>query len=620
VTVSHSEPSVRFDYRLLICSDFDRLLESEGKEVSTEALSTLALEHGRVLLQARGGAGKTTMLRAVEAQAKLEGLRVGSLDFLTWASQADERLGELRPEALLESAMPRLSIADLLDGTRTLLLLDGLNEIDASHVPFLLRAVDRLANAYPSLGVIVTDRLHRRAVSTRFWALSTLTPVSEAQVRALVPDLRADDDLGPLRNPYYLQLAVTGGRRSRSVQQREYLTRHGGVREEELVGLAAAAFDQYRKHGDRRIDIEVLRHAVGADLVSRLSAAGTLIIHPSPRLSHHLVHDFLSATHVANHDELWGQQGFDTLTFRATSMDALAMVLEQRPDDADALLRRVYDWNLYGAAYLLAEDRQGDSNVSVELELAMVGMLGERRFDRFVATAEQVSDALRLIESSVAKRVLLAENRRQVLDVIAEQGVRLATDWFRVWLGLFTRPETQPASEHDVEELREVDSLMGWTTSNVLRRSVVSDSLVAAIRALATGTDPAVVRWRAVHTLGSVADEAATASLFTAFDDDSALWVRYGALRSLIEVALRNPVARSFIFASLAARSDRLIAEPQLLRELERALVVDDAPLSWSTDAGVVVERLWADSTTIEAQDRWRHVGAQLRSRDTVNA
>ena len=81
---------------------------------------------------------------------------------------------------------------------------------------------------------------------------------------------------------------------------------------------------------------------------------------------HHLIHDYLAALHMAQDRSTWTPGGFDTITLTASSFDPLAMVLEQLPDpaDADLFLRRIYDWNFYGAAYALATCRGRQSTLS----------------------------------------------------------------------------------------------------------------------------------------------------------------------------------------------------------------------------------------------------------------
>jgi hypothetical protein len=622
VTSVRSGGPITFDYRLLSCADFEHLLNADGSELPIDQLASMAFDYGRVLLQARGGAGKTTTLRALASKATAEGLRVAWLDVLAWAEQSHigDQVGT-RPEWLLAAAEPSLATKDLADGKPWLLLIDGLNEIAGNYAGPLLTAVDRLASTCPSLGVVVSDRLHRRTLSPRAWALTTLTPVPESQILDLLPGVNAPAELASLTNPYYLQLALDGRLGSRSGQHYDFLVTHGGVVESELPDLAEAAYQQYAAHGDRRVDLDKLSRRAGSGLVSRLTEAGIIVPEPTARFFHHLVHDFLAATYVATRPDLWNSSGFDVLTFKTTSMDALAMVLEQTPDNADLLVRRVYDWNLYAAAYLLAEDRQGGCEVSAEMELAVLTMLGERRFDRFSATAQQASDALRLVDSEVASHILNASSREAILEVVRDRSGQGSTaGWFADWLALYGRSDSDLATFHDLEVLKEADSLLGWTTSNVLRRSVIEDPVARALQDLATTAETGVVRWRSVHALGAMPSRATFDVLLAALDDDDAIWVRYGAIRSLIEIALADPELRREVFESLSTRVHLLRREPQLLREIERVLVLDDAPASWPEDTAALIVELWAKSDSVEEQDRWRHLGDTLRHVAAVNA
>ena len=64
------------------------------------------------------------------------------------------------------------------------------------------------------------------------------------------------------------------------------------------------------------------------------------------------------------------------------------MAMEQIDDSAvaDELLRKLYDWNIYGAGYSIAEGRS--SRVSAEMQRVILAMFAERRWDLVMATAQ----------------------------------------------------------------------------------------------------------------------------------------------------------------------------------------------------------------------------------------
>jgi len=619
VTSMQSDPGAerpRFDYDLIVCPNFDAVLrEGDGERTSPDDLISQAFDAGRVLIQAKGGSGKTRILSRLASAASESGVEVSSLDVLGWANSFEGgQLEYVAPRTVLASATPHVSEAVLGESRRQLLLIDGLNEISPPIGAALLDEVDRLASQFPSLAIIVTDRLNRRRIVEKLWVLATLSPVSLEQRQELLPDADTDPE-SPLGLPYYLDLAIGGDRGSRSEQQRTFLLKHGGVEPEWLDDLAAAAYSQYEQNGDRRVDVDQLIATVGKPAVDSLISAGTLVLEPTCRFSHHLLHDYLAATYAATKPNLWNDKGLDILTFKATSFDALAMILEQAPGNADQLVRCVYDWNFYGAAYLIAEDRQGGSYVSAAMEFAVVTMLGERRFDRFTRTAQGVADALEVIDTAVARDMTMAQSRAEIIDYVRLNGDRFAGQkWLNDWIALYTRPESEQSTLRDIGILAGDDSVLGWTMSNVVRRSPLGEDVERELTHLASDAKSDVVRWRAVHALGVAPTSEAVAGLFNSLDADKSTWVRYGSIRSLAEIALMSDELRESILAGLATRVPVLRTIPQLTRELEHVLLPMDAPSGWADDSAVVVEELWAKSASVEEQDRWRQLGASIKS------
>lgn len=610
----------RFDYDLIVYPSFDAILrDGDGEHTSPADLVSQAFDAGRVLIQAKGGSGKTTMLSRIATAAAESGVEVSRLDVLQWANSFDAGpLESAVPRTVLSQATPQVSEATLGECRRQLLLIDGLNEISPPIGAALLDEVDRLASQFSSLAIVVTDRLNRRRILEKLWVLATLSPVPVEQRLELLPDAEADSD-SVLGLPYYLDLAIGGDRGSRSEQQRTFLLQHGGVKSEWLEDLAAATYSQYEQKCDRRVDVDELVATLGDSAVDSLVSAGTLVLVPTCRFSHHLLQDYLAATYAATKPSLWSDKGLDILTFRATSFDGLAMILEQAPDNADLLVRCVYDWNFYGAAYLIAEDRQGGSYVSAAMEFAVVTMLGERRFDRFARTARAVADALEVIATPVARDIMITQTKNEVIDYVRLKGPQLAgPNWLREWVSLYTRPESERATIRDIDVLTGDDSVLGWTMSNVVRRSPIDGEVERQLARLAARAESDVVRWRAVHALGAVSTPEAVAALFNSLDaENNSTWVRYGSIRSLAEIALTSDKLREPILTGLARRVPVLRNVPQLVRELEHVLLPNNAPPGWADDSAVVVEQLWAGSASVEEQDRWRQLGASIRSIST---
>jgi hypothetical protein len=307
----------------------------------------------------------------------------------------------------------------------------------------------------------------------------------------------------------------------------------------------------------------------------------------SAQFNHHLIHDYLAAGYVAAHDELWSAETLDVLSFKGGSFDATAAVLEAlEPSASDRFLRTIYDWNLYAAGYALAEvEERQPGKVSPDMEEIVCAMLAEKRFEIFAPTAQRAVDALLMIKAPRPKGYLEAETFDDVVALVQHHSG--ASDEFQRWRALFTRMKPAPATREETSLLTDADSVVGWTAANVLKRLEVSEEFQLHIREMLRVANTSAVRWRAAHVLGSFPSDAncgALVSSLIAPDED--IWVRYGAVRSLVEQAVRaDSEFRTTIFEHLRTNLLDILAEPRLTEELLNSLRVrkDAQPREWST-------------------------------------
>ena len=614
-TTGEPKTSPTFDYALLVCGSFDDLLEGRGTRVDATAALSRASTTGALLLQARGGAGKTFTARRLLEQSVEDGatpLFANASDWLSLYSDRDEWL-HLPSESIFAAADAPFS-----SGAPTILVLDGLNEVGSPVATQLIKMVEELAQRYPRLTIVVTDRLSRRELTPNAWVLATLGPVPIESIQAALMAEGVDighGDVTLLTNPYYLDQALKARETSstRSASHDGYLRDHAGLTIQNIETLAAASWNQYRMNQSRRIDAGQLREDVGQETYDKLTTTGVLKFPPSNGFAHHLLQDFLAARYLSKRPALWTRDSFDVLTFRASSFDALVMLLEQSAGTVE-LIRQVHDWNLYAAAYLLSESRKETTSAN-EVETALLAMLAERQFDRMVKTAEQVRDALRVNSSPLASKLLALPNVGDVLTHVKETGrpTSDSSSWYLRWYELFTRPLDLPADAQLVQSISSPD-IEGWTASNVLKRYELGSLEVEKLVGFTVDENP-TIRWRAVHVLGSSSGAQAYRALLAALRTDEDEWVRYGALRSLIEMAAHaddDDLPRT-IFGDLASEVMNLFDQPRLLREFERAILVSNPPAYWVDTVGIMIEKLWAASIRVVDQDRWRSAGAAIR-------
>lgn len=611
-----AQPEPRFTFELGHATDYARLLAGEDLSRATEEdLWTAATTSGRLLLLGDGGSGKTSLLGRLwqtahdrEAFAVWVDLRNASGVLAhEWNSiNEDSWSAELLLQKL---GVPRVGEQELelaAGHAPLLILIDGINEVTNPVAERLLQTADYLARSHPRLGVVVTDRLVRRESVSPRWKLMRVTAARDGET--------SHEPL--LRNAFFLNLALSENLEGPTANGavRAYLQEHAGLTPEELANASYAAAKAYENRESRVFEIEAFTRDAGYDVGEKLRVAGALTVHDNvASFEHQLIHDSLAAQWLAENPETWTARWLNAMTFQASSFDVLALALESLADEdlVDSFVRRVYDWNYYGAAYAMSRAQElGGANVSPTMRLALLAMLAERQWDPIVATVDRVQDGLRLIGDATAERMLSAVAFHDVKDLVAATAP--SDQAFEAWRLLFLR-ESDNGDEELVERLREEDSLLGWTAANVLRRTSPSDTMIDRVVELAE-SDSSVVRWRSAHVLGAWPDVRSHLSLRSHLLDDSDQLVRYGAVRSLIDLAAIDPSLCDDIMPWLAERAWRL-PEPsaQVLSELERALVRDPMPAGWIASVSDVVNELFAHSVDDRQRERWRRLAGQLR-------
>ncbi|WP_298991811.1 HEAT repeat domain-containing protein [uncultured Pseudokineococcus sp.] len=609
----------QFDYPVLLTDSFDDILQTTGTATPSVGVAQHVLLGGRLLLQARGGAGKTWTAKRIALDMAGEG---GIALLPSWLIDryvsSGESLSNLARLAALDEDAVRPE--RLLVGSGVI-ILDGLNEIPRSAADNLLEAIPTLLARYPDLSIIVTDRLTRRAGADG-WLLATLGPVPADTAQRLLNI--CDETRVPehLRVPYYLNKALETGQPSSSQEEILVgrLTTHGGIPNDALSSTAEAAYLSYAKTHDRLLDMEIFHRLVPAAVVSEMWASGLLVDRQRPRFDHHLCHDYLAARHLAEHQELWTPSGFDTVTLGASSFDALALAAASLDAaSADRYVHKVYDWNLYGAAHFLEEDGHGPQRVSSFMRSAILAMLAEKRFDAVRATAQRAEDALRLQSGATARALRQAESRNDVAIIARSTAAAsaVAPPWAAAWLNLFTSKGSVTGEQ--TAQLESEVGIVGWAASNTVRRLEPSKRHTPAIIGLLQAHADQTVRWRAAHALaGSNAKDAVKALFSAVANDREQTWVRYGALRSLLEIAARRGGRAMYqILRQLASEpiATSIASDKHLTREAMHALDVVELPSNWHRAAEPLLSVIWTSPQDADTHQellglaqRWRRM------------
>lgn len=621
-----------FHYKLGWSTDYGLLFRREfSQETGTVAVLEVARRTGRALLVGKGGSGKTTIAHRLIEAASHNGNLTCLIDLKLWSARLEREWERLEQKAMLRADLllsefghPSLSLSkidQLRPELTKFIVIDGLNEVRSSIAEQILGTADRLASTIIDLSVIVTDRLVRREAALDHWSLAMVLPLEEHATRGAI-----EEALGPaidwatvtvgqkrlLENPFFLDKAIQEKTVSSNVAEAisRYLSIHTGLSEAELSTVAFAAFAMYQAAGARSFDVDEMSRITGSKTFEQLVQSGVVEReHRIAYFSHHLFHDYLSAKYVAGAPERWNYDALNTISFGASSFDAIALVLQLLGgSSADNFVRRVYDWNPYAAAYALS-DLEGD-HVSNDLKFVIAAMLAQRLDDIFSKTAERSADALSLLGTFASKRLLKAPGQIQTLltEVNGEH------EWFSEWKGLATQPNRAKPENRTLEFLTSDDPILGWTAANVIRRQNPDNAQFAAIRNLAENSEAAPVRWRSVHALGAFAGNENEQVLLRRLTEDTDEWVAYGALRSLMEMAARSREMRVTVMADLLGHVELLYSRRRLREEFARAVFAQvDDPRSWLDAVGVIIQEFAYRAEDRAAFESWVQLGDRLK-------
>jgi hypothetical protein len=633
------EPDPPFTFKIGWSKDYDNLLRGEVfKTASYSDLYREALRCGRVILCAQGGAAKSVILRKIGREAIREKCVAVLIDLKRWTApdyQEWNRLGD-SPSGRLQLicsrfSEPSLTTAnlDLLQPSLVrLLLIDGVNEVSSPIGQSIIDLFNEFVRTSINTNIIVADRLTRRDIADpEEWAFATVMPLEESEVKSQVVKMRgeaayvqlSDETKLLLASPYFLnaflQEGVTTPTRAQTLHQ--YFQEHGGnLTEPELQVVSKAAFIAYQTDRSRTFRLDRFEAEATVEVTQKLKTAGALIVADGlAYFNHHLKHDYLVSYYLASDEELWSPDSFNVATFFASSFDVLAMTLEQISEvaSADKFVRRIYDWNYYGAAYAVAEALNAQTVVSQEMQVVLLAMLAERKWDLITATAQRAKDALLLFRTGFAQRLV---NAASLGEVFKELGIiNSGENWFNEWRNVYTTAPGSIVDDSDVEKITVDDSVLGWTYANVLKRVKLADSQQALLRGYyANASEP--VRWRISHVLGAFPDRKNAEFLLTLLDSDPKEWVRYGAIRSLVEIAAltADTDLRKFVFLEIEKRAATLLKTERTVQEFARAIFVQHAPKDWIFQVSPVIEEFFLNAASVTARDQWEKTMHRLRT------
>lgn len=622
-----------------LCPSYSALLRGEkGPALTHVALITLAKERGRILLSGRGGAGKSTLMRRLVVDGAAVGSTVVLIDLSRWDHAASEAWKCRRDGArdsidflLRRFGSGEIDVADLdfmPARQEKLLIIDGLNETPGAVADEILAACDQVASLIINCSVIVSDRLVRRRTNGDerwFFAMPLDVDIDEAR-KFLNIDALPVGAQRLLDSPYFVDKGIKGALKNSPLATiRDFIESHGKLDANGMNVAAEGAFAAYRDEESRSFDPKEFPGEHGANVAQTLRQGGVLVDLPDGRVAfnHHWVHDYLAASYLASHPELWDFEhrhaSLDALTFKANSFDAVAFALEVLEAEAkDEFLRAVYDWNPYAAGYALAEVEEiAPLNIARALRTIILAMLAEKKFDRHHRSARKALDALELFRDNTAVAMRNATNREALIGIVAAEPEH--SELYAAWNALFTLPSGQTASDSTVDALEDDDSIIGWTAANVLKRLSLTTEQAERLVHIAYSSRP-VIRWRACHVMGSVTADSFREVLLDKVIADEDENVRYGAMRSLVELGSRSPEFAVRLVDDLQPRLEEIAKSQRVMAELKNAVFLSKGciPKNWSMEISRLFYSRADVATDAFEMEAWSKLSSDLRQHDRL--
>jgi nucleoside phosphorylase len=640
LTAPRGRSSATFTLTVSVASTFDELLDGPHlvRHLTASELVDRGL-HQRLLVHGAGGAGKSHFIGALAVAALDKGRSVFlmTLSASCFPEESQPTLSDLA--ALVFTQSDDDLEATIRSGRSTLVIVDGLNEILPAQADAVVGVLIRLQREHSNVEAVVTDRMQAR-VSARAFLRASIDPLSDGTIDALVPpDMTAA--LSPshrtlLSLPFFLDLQLvlwektdtTRGMTRRAMFER-YFRDRVGLTAENVAVVASAAFDACGTFGTTSFDEAWWVERVGAENRESLQRAGAVVrdvARGRVRFWHQLLHEYLVGSHVANGiGQRWTAAVLDQATYKASSQESLSFTAEILEARADAFIKAVYDWN-YGACFQVfvsLSETGGREFVSDDLRFALSALVAEKKFDRFEETSRGAEARLQRSRDDQAALFQRAASLDEVRALV--ERLLPAAEWSPAWRKLFLAKSVEDIGGEWLHSLW-ADPVFGWTAANVLRRIGLSEAQVSAVRAVFRvlhdlGAQALVERgwesvpWRIVHVLGHYPSRDNVELLEQALGSSTLNdWAKYGALRSLMEIAESDaglrPGVLDFITASLGT-----LQAAHLLRELRRTALVSGADVDWYERMTHLVQRAAKLPNARKEADQWDLTLTELSKR-----
>lgn len=509
------------------------------------------------------------------------------------------------------------------------IVIDGINEFSAGRFGELTEKIIKGVGEYvrktsPKTYVLVTDRIVKRN-SDVGWSRIELNALSDDEIRRNL-DLNIGkgkytlnkQNLNLLSKPFFLNMALKRKltvMTSESAVLKSFFSEQMKLKDDELDTLAAAAFTAYSRHYSISFGIEEFEKMISTMMFEKLVDAEVIVktSDEHARFIHQILHDYLVSRHLASNKVEWDIHTFDISTKESNSIEVIYLAFQQIQDKktADKFLLCVYDWNWNAAiSSIISNTKLGIASHSEHIVDAMLVQVAQKQFDMIEGTSYSAKKRLEEYDTELSKKLLNTDDLCKLIDVVNDMKYDSAE--FMEWKTLFSTNRNSPASYDRIMMIISNNSLIGWTASNVLRECALDATNQNHLETILQSSDANnntqnTRRWRIIHTLGKFPTESSKKLLFNALENDPYHWCRFGAARSLVEMAAitQDEKIRKSIVDKLIEMLPKL--RSNITNEIGKAVFYKNSYGTWDKHAILLLEHIKKLSSDQEYVDEWKN-------------
>jgi nucleoside phosphorylase len=587
----------RYELKLSLAADYNKLLDHEYAQTKLSVSKLLTDKQIRMaLIQSPGGFGKTSYLSTFALSALNAGVHVYWLNINNLKKQNYLNFKEVFGNSTLCYSYEEFH-KSLAGNNEVVLVIDGINEVYSDISDIIFTEAQNLYTSTKQLRVFIADRMttynHHQHILR-----ATVEPISEAFINKYLSEKKINGqyvDKTLLKIPFFFDLISTLLNTKKNISSRvnifiSYFLSVVKLNKTSLEELSFFAFGAYKNSNGLRIDMEWASKNISQILLAKLEKAGIVIIATDfygkhLKFRHQLFQDFLAANYLVIHPDKWSHANFDALTFKTKNIEALSFCMEilsanRKQELIERFIIKIYDWNYRSINNCLKILEQYNIPIKISYDLEFIFLVKdtEKKFELFEDTRVQATNRILESQSTLKSDFLAIQTFEQLLLAVKAYTPqsKLAKEWKEIFLWTSNRHLT------DVTLLKlKGNPIVSWTLSNSIRRMKLSIKQQAILKQLfySAKSNP-TLRWKIIHSMGTYPSQKNLTFCIEAFLFDKNVWVRFGALRGIIEYAYLAKNLRPLVIEWLVKQIPK-IDEETLFIELRRTLIIANANEDW---------------------------------------